>query len=90
MTGIQPEVLIVGAGPTGLVAALELKRHGIHPRIIDKAPGPRPHSRALNINSRSLELLEPSGITDQILPHGNRLRRTYLVEKGSAALTLHI
>ncbi len=90
MTGIQPQVLIVGAGPTGLTAALELKRHGIHSRIIDRTPGPRPHSRALNINSRSLEILEPSGVTAQLLQHGNRLRRTYLVENGSTAVALHI
>ena len=86
----QPEVLIVGAGPTGLLAALELKRYGIHPRIVDKALRPGQYSRALNINSRSLELLEPSGIAQRLLACGNQLRRTYLVEKGSTSITLHI
>jgi 2-polyprenyl-6-methoxyphenol hydroxylase-like FAD-dependent oxidoreductase len=49
--------LIVGAGPTGLAAALFLSLKGIAARIIDKAPEPEKQSRALVINPRALELL---------------------------------
>lgn len=50
------DVLIVGAGPTGLVLALWLQRLGIGVRIIDKASGPGTSSRALAVHARTLEL----------------------------------
>lgn len=63
----SPSVLIIGAGPTGLTAAIELKRLGFDVRIIDRGPRPSIHAKATTVNARSLELLEPSGITDKIL-----------------------
>ncbi len=90
MTAAEPTVLIVGAGPTGLTAALELARRGIRPRIIDKAAGPAEQSRALGVNPRTLDLLTPSGVTDQLLAYGNRLRRAFVVENGATILTLNI
>jgi 2-polyprenyl-6-methoxyphenol hydroxylase-like FAD-dependent oxidoreductase len=71
-----PSILIVGAGPTGLTAAVELARRGILPRIIDRNEGPTPLSKAVGISPHSLELLEPAGVTDRLLaeairiPHG--------------------
>ena len=64
MTGgecVMEPLLVVGAGPTGLAAALFLSKAGIHCRVIDKAPEPAVTSRAQVINPRSLELLEPTG-----------------------------
>ncbi len=90
MTTPTPSVLIVGAGPVGMTAALELKRRGIHPRIIDKAAGPAQHSRALGVNPRTLEILEPSGLTDRLLAAGNKLHRNYIVEDGRTAFTLQL
>jgi 2-polyprenyl-6-methoxyphenol hydroxylase-like FAD-dependent oxidoreductase len=49
-------VLIVGAGPTGLTAALELSRQGIPVRIIDKQAEPAATSRAIGVQARTLEL----------------------------------
>ncbi|HTH96421.1 MAG TPA: FAD-dependent monooxygenase [Stellaceae bacterium] len=66
-------VLIVGAGPTGLAAALFLAEHHIRPRIIDKAPRPSETSRAQVVNPRSLELLETTGITARIRGEGRPL-----------------
>ncbi|MFS8051967.1 FAD-dependent monooxygenase [Rhizobium sp. BR 317] len=62
-------VLIAGAGPAGLTAALELARRGFIPRIVDDGQGPAPleESRALGINARTLTLLSPSGVTERIL-----------------------
>ncbi|MGZ5956596.1 MAG: FAD-dependent oxidoreductase, partial [Caulobacteraceae bacterium] len=68
------KVLLVGAGPCGLTAALELARRGYHPRIIDKAPGPTPLSKAVGINPRSLEILEATGVTERLLAEGIRMQ----------------
>ncbi len=66
-------VLIVGAGPTGLAAALFLRQLGVAVRIVDQALEPDLNSRALVVNPRSLELLKRSGIADQLLAQGRPL-----------------
>ena len=60
-------VLIVGAGPTGLTAGLELARLGVRVEIIDRREGGSTLSRAVGINPRSLHLLEASGVTSRLL-----------------------
>lgn len=84
------EVLIAGAGPTGLAAALFLARRGIRPRIVDAAPAPAETSRALAVNPRTLELLEESGVADRILAEGRSLDRVQFYDdwKPIAALDL--
>jgi 2-polyprenyl-6-methoxyphenol hydroxylase-like FAD-dependent oxidoreductase len=67
-------LFIAGAGPVGLAAAVELRRRGLAPRIVDPDPEPSPESRALAVNPRTLELLEPSGVTAELLARGHRLR----------------
>lgn len=52
------DVLIVGAGPTGLTAALELARRGITFRLIEKSAQRSPYSKALALHARTLEILE--------------------------------
>ena len=66
----RPEVLIVGAGPTGLASALFLSERGVRVRIVDKAPVATTTSRAQVVNPRSLELLAEVGVTDRILAEG--------------------
>ena len=56
VTNSKTEVLVVGAGPTGLVLALWLTRFGINVRIVDKADKPGTTSRALAVHARTLEL----------------------------------
>ena len=67
----ETQVLIVGAGPVGLTTALELTRHGVPVRIMDKAP-PRPEteSRALGTFSRTLETFERLGALEHMLEEG--------------------
>jgi 2-polyprenyl-6-methoxyphenol hydroxylase-like FAD-dependent oxidoreductase len=82
MTAVSRDqtILIVGAGPVGLTAALELKRRGFSPRIIDKASGPAGQSRALGVNPRTLEILTPSGVTEDLLAVGNRVSRVDMID----------
>ena len=63
-------VLIVGAGPTGLVLALWLTKAGVSVRIIDKATEAGTSSRALGVQARTLELYRQMGIADQVLEEG--------------------
>ncbi len=64
-------VLVVGAGPTGLMVANELARHGVPPRIIDRGPAPATTSRALVVQPRTLEILDDIGVIDQATAAGN-------------------
>ena len=64
-------VLIVGAGPTGLVMAAELARRGVGCRVIDKAPHRSQWSKALGIQARTLEVFQNMGIADAFTSLGN-------------------
>ncbi len=65
-------ILIVGAGPTGLTAALELSRAGIPVRLIDKLTEAVTTSRAIGIQARTLELLQQRGVAEEMVRLGNR------------------
>lgn len=62
-----PPVLVVGAGPTGLVLALWLTKLGVRVRIIDKTAEPGTTSRAVAVQARTLELYRQIGIADAVL-----------------------
>jgi len=64
-------ILIVGAGPTGLTAAMELSRFGLPVRLIDKAKEPATTSRAIGIQARTLELMQQRGLADEMVRLGN-------------------
>jgi 2-polyprenyl-6-methoxyphenol hydroxylase-like FAD-dependent oxidoreductase len=64
-------VLVVGAGPSGLTVANELRRHGVEVRIIDRAPAPATTSRALVVQPRVLEIFEDMGVIDDVRATGN-------------------
>lgn len=66
-------VLIVGAGPTGLAAALFLAHRGVAVRIIDAAREAGTTSKALLVNPRTLEILHDSGVAARIMTEGARL-----------------
>ena len=67
------EILIVGAGPSGLSAALFLNELGYSPRILDKKTRVSDYSKALGVNPRTLEIFEPFGITNRFLSNGRRM-----------------
>jgi 2-polyprenyl-6-methoxyphenol hydroxylase-like FAD-dependent oxidoreductase len=74
----DPQVLIAGAGPTGLNLALWLTRLGIRVRIIDKAPEPGTTSRALVVHARTLEFYRQLGIADEVVRKGNKFEAVNL------------
>lgn len=78
----QPQVLIAGAGPTGLAAALFLTRRGVPVRIIDQAAEPTATSKALGVNPRTLKLLEPTGVTAAIEAEAQPIRRLRIHRQG--------
>jgi 2-polyprenyl-6-methoxyphenol hydroxylase-like FAD-dependent oxidoreductase len=71
-------VLIVGAGPTGLVLALWLTKLGIPVRIIDAAAQPGTTSRALAVQARTLELYRQVGLADTVVARGHRVQSVSL------------
>lgn len=68
----QLPILVVGAGPTGLTFATELKRHGIACRVIDKLEVPSNKSKALALHARTMEMFENMGLVDKLLAVGNQ------------------
>jgi 2-polyprenyl-6-methoxyphenol hydroxylase-like FAD-dependent oxidoreductase len=67
---MQTEVLIVGAGPTGLALACQLIRYGVDFIIIDKKETTTPHSKAIGVQPRTLELYEQIGLTAPLIELG--------------------
>jgi 2-polyprenyl-6-methoxyphenol hydroxylase-like FAD-dependent oxidoreductase len=67
-------VVIVGAGPTGVLLAIELARRGVGVRVLDKQPGRSPETRAIGIHARTLEVFHQLGIVDEFLELGHRVK----------------
>lgn len=80
------EVLVVGAGPSGLTIAIELARRGIPVRLVDRAPAANTETRALGMQARTLELFERHGITDDLLTNGLRAERFHVFSEGRRIL----
>jgi 2-polyprenyl-6-methoxyphenol hydroxylase-like FAD-dependent oxidoreductase len=78
----QTDVLIAGAGPTGLALALWLTRLGVPFRIVDKAAHPGEHSRALAVQARTLEFYDQIGIAGPVVAEGLKFGAVNLWVKG--------
>ena len=81
-------VLIVGAGPTGLMAALELARMGVAVRLVDKTPEPATTSRAIGVQARTLELLHQRGLAEPLIARGLPTRHGNFYGEGKALFRL--
>ena len=67
---VDTDVLVVGAGPTGLMAACELAQWGVRVRVLDAAPGPFTGSRGKGMQPRTLEVLESLGVAGRLVSLG--------------------
>src|SRR5215813_7074492 len=84
----RSEVLIVGAGPTGLVLALWLAKLGVKVRIIDKTAEPGTTSRALAVQARTLELYRQLDLADAVLARGHKVPAVNMWVKGKQAVRI--
>jgi 2-polyprenyl-6-methoxyphenol hydroxylase-like FAD-dependent oxidoreductase len=85
---MKTDVLIAGAGPTGLMAACQLKRFGVNCIIVDGKSGPTVESRALVVQPRSLEIYEQMGIADKAVENGQIIELANIIAKGKIKRTL--
>src|SRR5215472_17549963 len=67
---MDTDVLIVGAGPTGLMLANQLQRRGVRALLIDRHSGPARETRALGVQARTLEIYQKLGIAKRAIELG--------------------
>src|SRR5215469_432026 len=84
----RSDVLIIGAGPTGLVLALWLVKLGVKTRIIDEAAAPGTTSRALAVQARTLELYRQLDLADSVVERGHKVSAARLWVKGRPAASI--
>lgn len=84
MTKVSTEVLIVGAGPTGLALACQLIRYGIDFVIIDQKEATTPFSKAIGVQARTLEIYEQMGLAEPLIARGRKTERVRLMQGGEA------
>lgn len=82
------QVLVVGAGPTGLVLAAELLARGIRTRIIDQGDGAALQSRAIGVHARTLEVLDMMGLAEQFIERGQVVRELRWYSEGKHLVSL--
>lgn len=76
------DVVIIGAGPTGLALACQLIRHGVDFIILDREEGITPYSRAIGVQARTLEIYEQIDLAQSLVSQGLITEKAMLVEGG--------
>lgn len=79
---MQTDVLIVGAGPTGLALATQLARYNVDFVLIDKKEATTPYSKAIGVQARTLEIYDQIGLADELVSRGWIANKVRLVENG--------
>ena len=83
-TTMTTDVLIVGAGPTGLALACQLIRYGIDFVVVDKKETITPYSKAIGVQARTLEIYEQIDLAEKLVEQGLITRKVRLLEGGEA------
>lgn len=86
----QPDVLIAGAGPSGLFLALMLARQGTCVRLIDRHAGPSVESRAMGVQARTLEFYRMVGIAEEAIALGIRTGDAHVWVEGRERATFSL
>ena len=84
------EIIILGAGPTGLMLANQLTRFAVDYLILDQKSGPTDQSRALVVQSRSMEIYEQLGLSNQVEASGQKNYGLDFYKKGKLAASVTI
>lgn len=79
---METDVIIIGAGPTGLSMACQLSRYGIDFVILDKSEGISRYSKAIGVQARTLEIYEQINLADDLVAIGAKAEKAQLVESG--------
>jgi 2-polyprenyl-6-methoxyphenol hydroxylase-like FAD-dependent oxidoreductase len=83
-------VLVVGAGPTGLLVTEELLRRGVPVRLIERSTEQSTQSRALVVGARTLEIMDDLGIAEEAVRRGRILRRIDVHPQGDDVIPLEL
>ncbi len=83
-------VLIVGAGPSGLMLACQLARHGVAFRIIDTKSGPTKESRAMGLHARSIEAYAQLSLEDAVESMSEVMKGIQMYTKGNLCMTVNL
>jgi 2-polyprenyl-6-methoxyphenol hydroxylase-like FAD-dependent oxidoreductase len=91
MQGVEVEnqILIAGAGPSGLALAAELSRRGVSTAIIDRQAAGANTSRACVVHARTMEILEPLGVTRDLLAEGVKVPIFRIRDRDRPLLTIN-
>jgi 2-polyprenyl-6-methoxyphenol hydroxylase-like FAD-dependent oxidoreductase len=79
---MKTDVLIIGAGPTGLSLACQLLRYGIDFVVVEKNEAITPYSKAIGVQARTLEIFDQIGLADEAIARGTVAHRTHLLIDG--------
>jgi 2-polyprenyl-6-methoxyphenol hydroxylase-like FAD-dependent oxidoreductase len=80
-TAIRTDVLIIGAGPTGLSLACQFVRYGIDFLVVEKNEGVTPYSKAIGVQARTLEIFDQIGLAQKAVDQGTIAGKARLIRR---------